>query len=213
MEFPDADGCPPWIDPGSGFRLVVNCGSYTASLDYGMLDISEQQHELWFDRCSQYDLDKFVDDMATLMIWGRCQTLVVWAVDVDSAAEWKIRTNEHFAKMIKSRLNENDGFLSAYSSVGPSVLTNIPPVDWSELTILPMPEMDGDAAAVADEERVFEAMGFKAADIDGEQARYVEIPIPVIPTEIENDMSDASIPVDDKDPEEPLLDWDRDHPD
>ncbi|WVZ93499.1 hypothetical protein U9M48_039471 [Paspalum notatum var. saurae] len=73
--------------------------------------------------------------------------------------------------------------------------------------------MDGDAAAVADEERVFEAMGFKAANIDGEEARAAEIPIPMIPTELEDDLRDVSILVDDKAPEEPLLDWDRDHPD
>lgn len=30
----------------------------------------------------------------------------MWAVDSDSAAKWKIRKNEHFEKMIRSRLNE-----------------------------------------------------------------------------------------------------------
>ncbi|CAN6201219.1 unnamed protein product [Urochloa humidicola] len=87
----DPSDCPPWIDPGNAFRLVVNCEKYKASLDYGIMEMDEQKHETWFDICSGYNLNKFVEDMATKIIWGRSQTLVVWAVDTDSAAGWKLR--------------------------------------------------------------------------------------------------------------------------
>jgi hypothetical protein len=67
--------------------------------------MDEQKHEIWIDISSGYNLDKFVEDMATKTIWGRSQTLAVWAIDTDSAAGWKLRRNEHFEKMIQSRLN------------------------------------------------------------------------------------------------------------
>ncbi|CAO2161156.1 unnamed protein product [Urochloa humidicola] len=99
--------CPPWIDPGNAFRIVVKCAAYKALLEYdGNLDMDEQYHDVWVDINSGYNLDSFVIDMAAKIIWGPSQELAVWAVDSDSAAEWKIRKNEHFEKMIKSRLSE-----------------------------------------------------------------------------------------------------------
>ncbi|WVZ82562.1 hypothetical protein U9M48_029816, partial [Paspalum notatum var. saurae] len=117
------------IDPGRGFRLDVNCGSYTANLDYGPMEMAEQKHELWIDVSSGYNLDQFVDDMSALMIWGNSQALSVWSVDVDSDAKWHVRNNEHFEKMIQSRLNDRvaklivevvtkEGYQFGYSSAG-----------------------------------------------------------------------------------------------
>ncbi|CAN6362348.1 unnamed protein product [Urochloa humidicola] len=202
----DTNYCPPWIDPGNAFRLVVNCEKYKASLDYGIIEMDEQKHEIWLDISSGYNLDKFVEDMATKTIWGRSQTLAIWAVDTDSAAGWKLRRNEHFEKMIQSRLNqrmpelnveivEKDAYQyqNLQSSVATSGITShagpskvCPPsnvegvgdtstspqmepepvveVDWDSLIIFPQPDQDGEAHVLVDEDNVFEAMGFKAAD-------------------------------------------------
>lgn len=100
-------GCPPWIEPGHAFRVVVRCEKYCASLDYGFLEIADQEHEMWFDRRSGYSLDKFVEEMARKIIWGRTQTLIIWGVDIDSGAEWKLTSNAQFEDMIKSRWHEN----------------------------------------------------------------------------------------------------------
>jgi hypothetical protein len=70
------------------------------------MELDEQTHVIWLDKCVGYNLDNFLEDMATKTIWGRSQTLAVWAVDTDSAAGWKLRTNEHFEKMIQRRLND-----------------------------------------------------------------------------------------------------------
>ena len=53
---------------------------------------------------SGYNLEKFMNDMASKIIWGPSQTIAVWSVDTDSAAEWRIRKDEHFDKMIQSML-------------------------------------------------------------------------------------------------------------
>ncbi|CAN6168222.1 unnamed protein product [Urochloa humidicola] len=186
--------------------------------------------------------------MATKTIWGRSQTLAVWAVDTDSAAGWKLRRNEHFEKMIQSRLNhrmaelnveivEKEGYQyqNLQSSVATSGVTSHagpPPnaegvgdtctspqmevdpvveVDWDSLIIFPQPDQDGEANVLADEDTVFEAMGFKVADQTAEEE--IEAPIPSIPPELEQVISDVAIDVDDTDPTEPMMDWDRDNPD
>lgn len=54
--------CPPWIDPGSAFKLVVKVTKYVAVGEYGeydRVDMAEQQHDLWFDRNSEYTLAQF----------------------------------------------------------------------------------------------------------------------------------------------------------
>lgn len=48
-----------------------------------MFDMAKQNHELWIDGRSGYNLDKFVDEMASQTIWGPNQQLLVWAVDQD----------------------------------------------------------------------------------------------------------------------------------
>nr|TKV95538.1 hypothetical protein SEVIR_9G370200v2 [Setaria viridis] len=102
----EPDDYPPWIDPGNAFRIVVKVEKYKANAEYGIVNMDEQQHVLWVDRCSGYNLDKFEVDMASKIYWGSSQTLSVWSVDVDSEAEWKIRRNVQFESMIKHRWNE-----------------------------------------------------------------------------------------------------------
>ena len=94
------------IDPGNAFRLVVKVGKFVADREYGLVEMAEQEHEIWFDRIVDYTLSKFHDDMATKIIWGPSQTLSVWAVDNDSDSEWKIRRDEHFEQLIKERPDE-----------------------------------------------------------------------------------------------------------
>ena len=76
------------IDPGNTFRLVVKVGKYVADGEYGLIQMVEQEHELWLDRTRQYILEKF-HEIATKIIWGPSQTLSVWVVDTDSGSEWK----------------------------------------------------------------------------------------------------------------------------
>ncbi|CAO2184982.1 unnamed protein product [Urochloa humidicola] len=236
--------CPPWIDPGNAFRIVVKCEKYKAITEYGVLDMAEQIHDVWVDRCSGYNLDNFLTDMASKIIWGPSQTLSLWSVDTDSAAKWKIRRNEHFQKMIQSRVsekfaevivevvnkegyqqeNEHEHVQSTTGSVGSSGVTNVPhavfppsygegggetfssqqpaeaiydQLDWSTLTIIPNVDQDGEAYILADEDQVFEAMGFKEADERAEQVAREEAPIPCIPAELQEDMSDVGLNVDD----------------
>ncbi|CAN6329850.1 unnamed protein product, partial [Urochloa humidicola] len=101
----DSD-CPPWIDPGNAFRIVVKVEKYKADAEYAMLDMAEQQHVVWVDLSTGYNLEKFVTDMKSKIIWGPSQTLAVWSVDTDCNAEWKVRKNAHFEKMIQTRLHD-----------------------------------------------------------------------------------------------------------
>ena len=48
-------------------------------------------------------------------------------------------------------------------------------------------------------------MGFKAADERAEEAAREAIPIPTITAEMQQDMSEAAVPVDDNVDEEPML--------
>jgi len=94
------------IDPGSAFRLVVKVTKYVAVGEYGeydRIDMAEQQHDLWFDRNSEYTLAQFHEDLSTRIIWGPFQTLSVWLVDQDTGSEWKIRRDEHLQQMVKDR--------------------------------------------------------------------------------------------------------------
>ena len=52
------------IDPGSAFRLVVKVAKYVANGEYGLVEMAEQQHDLWFDRNSEYTLALFHEDLA-----------------------------------------------------------------------------------------------------------------------------------------------------
>jgi hypothetical protein len=55
-------------------------------------------------------------------------------------------------------------------------------------------------------------MGFKAADERAEEVAKAAS-IPVIPPELQEDMNEAGINVNDNEPSQPLLDWNRDNPD
>ena len=84
------------IDPGSAFRLVVKVGNYIADGEYGLIEMVEQEHELWLDKTGQYTIEKFYDDMSIKIIWGPSQTLSMWVVDTDTSSKWKVRRDEHF---------------------------------------------------------------------------------------------------------------------
>ena len=86
-------------------------------------------------------------------------------------------------------------------------------VDWAELTIIVGPNVDGEAKEATDEDKVYEAMGFKAADERAEEATRESVPVPTMTAKMQSDMVEAAIPVDDNVDEEPLFDWDRDNPD
>jgi len=88
-----------------------------------------------------------------------------------------------------------------------------PAVDWSTLTIIPSDDQDGEATMLADEDAIFEAYGFKAAEEEAATATAEEVPIPSIPPEIQQEMEETTIPVDGKASSEPLIDSDRDNPD
>jgi len=51
-----------------------------------------------------FNLSNFVEDMASNIIWGPSQQLIVWGVDRDSGTEWKVTTDKHFVEMVGARL-------------------------------------------------------------------------------------------------------------
>lgn len=57
------------IDPSNVFIIHIQSGSYKANLDYGMYDVSEQEHHNWIHVSNGYYLENFVDDMASFIIW------------------------------------------------------------------------------------------------------------------------------------------------
>jgi len=100
------------IDPGSAFRLVVKVSRYVADGEYGLVDMSEQHHHIWFDRDSSYSLAQFHEDLSSKIIWGPLQTLSVWVVDQDTGSEWRLRRDEHVQQMVKDRWADRLAFLN-----------------------------------------------------------------------------------------------------
>jgi len=107
-----------------------------------------------------------------------------------------------------SAVSDNvEGSGDTCSSPPPSVpVEEAEEVDWAELTILAEPNEDGEAKEVADEDKVYEAMGFKAADERADEAAREAVPIPTTIVEMQSDMVDGPIPVDDHVGEEPMFD-------
>ena len=64
------------IDPGNAFRLVVKSEKFKANLEYGLLDMGEMWHEWWVDLNSGYNLEKFMNDMASKIIWVPAKLLL-----------------------------------------------------------------------------------------------------------------------------------------
>jgi len=212
--------------------------------------MNEEWHDLRIDVNNGYKFEDFMHDMSSKIIWGPSQTLAVWSVDTDSAVEWRPRKDEHFEKMIKSRLGERQANIvvevvdkpgyqqmnTSTRSVGTSGVTSAVDgpyyaegaddtftsqddshqaefvVDWSTLTIIPKGDQDGEIHALVDEDVVFEAMGFKAADDRAEEAARSTSSIPDIPPGVQQDMNEADIHVNDNDPSEPMLHWDTNNP-
>ncbi|XP_012701350.1 uncharacterized protein LOC101765173 [Setaria italica] len=177
---------PPWIDPGNAFRIVVKVEKYKAFAESGIVQIDEQEHVL-------------------------CE------------ADWKVRKNEHFKSMIKHRWNVgvenvsvevvdrwNEGYQNVNSCAGSVGISGVTNEDTQQ---------DGEAYVLTDEDMVYEAMGFKATDEAAAQAaaqaaaEEEEGSIPDIPPDVQEEMHEDGINVDDNEPSEPILEWDRDNPD
>ena len=75
------------IDLGNSFRIVVECAKFTANLEYGPLEMEDSRHDVWFDSRSVFNLSNFVEEMASNIIWGPSQQLIVWGVDIESGTE------------------------------------------------------------------------------------------------------------------------------
>jgi hypothetical protein len=85
-------------------------------------------------------------------------------------------------------------------------------IDWTSLTIL-KDDDDGLPHQIANEEQVYEAMGFKEADARMEaEETPKQIVIPAMSTEMHAHMEEAAVDVDDIADEEPMFEWDRDKP-
>jgi hypothetical protein len=63
------------IDPSNIFRLVAKSEKFKANLEYDLLDMKEQWHDLWIDLNSGYNFENFMTDMSSKIIWGPSQTL------------------------------------------------------------------------------------------------------------------------------------------
>lgn len=57
-------------------------------------------------------------------------------------------------------------------------------IDWSTLTIVAEPELDGEAIALLDDNKLFEAMGFKETEEKAAEQANEEAAIPVEPMNI-----------------------------
>jgi len=95
------------IKPDNAFRVVLKVAKYAADGEYGLIEMAEQEHELWLDRSRGYSLSQFYDDMATKIIWGPSQTLALWVLDRDTGSEWKIRRDDHWQQMLKDKWDES----------------------------------------------------------------------------------------------------------
>jgi len=96
------------IDLGNAFRIHVSVAKYTTNVDYGSVEMDDQEHDVWIDLTSHCSLSKFVNEMAGKIIWGSGQQLVVWGLDKESGTEWKVTTDEQFREMIEARWDEKE---------------------------------------------------------------------------------------------------------
>lgn len=70
------------IDPVNAFRIHVSIAKYTVNAQYGMLEMDDRDHDICIDQTSNCSLFKFVDEMASKIIWVRGHQLVVWGIGV-----------------------------------------------------------------------------------------------------------------------------------
>ena len=47
------------------FRIIVKVAKFMVDGEYGLVEMAEQQHDLWFDRNCQYYMAQFHEDLAT----------------------------------------------------------------------------------------------------------------------------------------------------
>lgn len=100
------------IEPGNAFRVVLKVAKYATDAKYGLVEMAEQEHELWLDRSREYSLAQFYDDVASKNIWGLSQTLAIWVLDWDTGSEWKIRRDEHWQQMLKDKWDERMTYIA-----------------------------------------------------------------------------------------------------
>jgi len=87
------------IEPCNAFRLVLKVAKYNVVYHDEVVEMCDQEHELWLDRSVGYSLAQFHEDMATKIIWGPSQTLSIWVLDSDTVGStWKIRRDGHCSK-------------------------------------------------------------------------------------------------------------------
>jgi hypothetical protein len=51
------------IQPSNAFRVVIKVAKYIADVEYGLVEMTKQEHELWLDRNIGYSLALF------MMMW------------------------------------------------------------------------------------------------------------------------------------------------
>ncbi|CAM0152904.1 unnamed protein product [Urochloa decumbens] len=197
----DSSGCPLWIDPGRAFRLDVKVSKYVADGEYGRDEHFEQLiKDRWNDKVAVLAVD-------VVNKYGQNANPSSGV----TSAEGSAAVGNAQGSSVFDNVEDN---ADTYSSPPPYVPVEVEEdVDWAELTILVEPDDDGDAKKAADEDTVYEAMSFKAADERADEAARESVPIPTMTAEMQSDMAEAGVPVDDNVDDEPLFDWDRDNPD
>jgi hypothetical protein len=128
------------IESSNAFRLIIKVAKYSLADYDGVVEMDDQEHELWLDRSVGYSLAQFHEDMATKMIWGPSQALAIWVLDNETVgSKWRIRRDEHWQQVIKDRwevrmayiaieVTTKDGYETNDSSVSSRVNnSDIPP--------------------------------------------------------------------------------------
>lgn len=82
-------------------------------------------------------------------------------------------------------------------------------IDWSNLTIIPEVEVDGEANVLVDEDPIYEALGWKAVD-EGEGVGVVaeKVLIPNVLPNVQAEMKETTMRVHDNEDLEVVFSWD-----
>lgn len=99
------------------------------------------------------------------------------------------------------------GAIGAYNVDAPSVVAH-GGIDWDELNIQPLTVEGGSCHVTFDEDEMFDMLGLGGSDIGAAEATTSQFP----PVDLEQEMTEAAIPVNDDVGVEPNRDWDRDDP-
>ncbi|RLM65341.1 hypothetical protein C2845_PM16G20390 [Panicum miliaceum] len=170
------------IDPSNAFRVVVKCEKYNAILDYEkfMEDMAAktiwgcgQKLVVWgvdSDFGSEWKLtsnDEFMDLLHSR--WAeRLANMCVQVVEKDGHQDVGTTSSNAAAASgvlgfgVTDAVEGGGGGGVGDTCTSPDAAYGN--VDWSTLTVIPEEANDDDMLALADEDKVFEAMGFKEAD-------------------------------------------------